>query len=142
MSEQSNADLAILKAVQALDEKLSKALTTQTQTLTRSIQQLADRHSDSLLQQEKRNANFADRTRVESVADHGHQNANAIQNILFRVSESEKRVVELAAEIQTVRATMNERAVGLLSGTNGYLITFISLVVVSVIAAVIARAIR
>ena len=141
MSTESS-ELAIIRAVQQLDEKLSKALTAQTQTLTRSIQQLADRQSSALLEQEKRNATFADRDRVEAVAEHSHQNANHIQSLLFRVTESEKRIVELAAEIKSFQLTVGERAVGLLAGANGYLITFISLVVVAVIAAAVSRAFR
>ena len=141
MSTESS-ELAIIRAVQQLDEKLSKALTAQTQTLTRSIQQLADRQSSSLLEQEKRNATFADRDRVEAVAEHSHQNANHIQSLLFRVTESEKRIVELAAEIKTFQSSVAERAVGFLAGANGYLLTFITLVLVAIIAAAIARLLR
>ena len=70
VSNNDSSDLAILRAVQKLDSKLSDALTKQTATLTASIQALADRHHESLLEQEKRNATFADRDRVEAVAEH------------------------------------------------------------------------
>ena len=140
--EIESPELQILKAVRALDEKLSDALNRQTRTLTASIQALADRHSESLLEQEKRNATFADRVRVESVAEHAHNNANHVQNLLSRVSAGEKRLVELAAEIQASRMAISTKAESFLAGANGYLLTFISLIIVAVIAAVIARAIR
>ena len=135
-------ELQILKAVQALDQKLSEALNRQTRTLTASIQALADRHNEALLQQEKRNATFAERTRVESVAEHGHDSANHITNLLARVATTEKRIVELAAGLEACQRSITEKAVGFLAGANGYLVTFIVMVTVAVIAAVASRVIR
>jgi hypothetical protein len=136
------AELQILRAVQALDTKLSEALNRQTRTLTASIQALADRHSESLLEQEKRNASFADRIRVEAVAEHNHTIANSVQSLLSQVGAAEKRLVELAAELSLLRQSVADGTVGLLAGANGYLVTFIALVLVGTISAVVARAIR
>jgi hypothetical protein len=136
------AELQILKAVKALDEKLSDALNRQTRTLTQSIQALADRHSESLLEQEKRNASFADRVRVEAVAEHNHTIANSVQSLLSQVAAAEKRLVELAAELALLRQAVADGAVGLLAGANGYLVTFIALVLVGIISAGVARLIR
>jgi hypothetical protein len=142
MTEQPSSEVQILRAVQALDSKLTDALNRQTRTLTASIQALADRHTESLLQQEKRNATFADRDRVESVAEHTHTIANLTQSLILRVTAAETRAVELASDIQACRQSISQQAVGFLTGANGYLVTFIVMMVVAVVAAVIARLIR
>lgn len=137
-----SSDLAIIRAVQRLDEKMSQALSQQTATLTASIRELADRHHESQLEQERRNATFADRDRVEKIAQYGHDNAGAIQTLTGRLSNTEKRIVELDTLLREFQQSIGDRAVGLLAGANGYLLTFITLVVVAIVAAVIARAIR
>lgn len=140
--DQQSPELQILKAVQALDTKLSDALTRQTRTLTASIQALADRHSESLLEQEKRNNTFADRNRLEAIAEHGHTIGNLVQTLILRITAAEARAVELNADIQSLRTAFTNRTESFLAGTNGYLITFIFLIVVAVISAAVARLIR
>lgn len=135
-------ELQILKAVQTLDSKLTQALNRQTEQLTRSIQHLSDRHQESLLAQEKRNATFADRERVESVANHGHGIANTAQALILRVTATETRAAELAGDIQSLRQAMANQAVSFLTGTNGYLITFIALVVVAIVSVTLTRLLR
>jgi Flp pilus assembly protein TadB len=135
-------ELQILKAVQALDLKLSTALTKQTQTLTSSIQALADRHSDSLLEQEKRNATFADRNRVEAVAETNHANANHIQSLMLRVTSTEKKLADLAADLQAVRSSMTEKAIGFLAGANGYLVMFLIMIAVGIVTAIVSRTLK
>jgi Ribonuclease G/E len=140
--DQQSPELQILKAVQALDTKLSDALNRQTRTLTASIQALADRHSESLLEQEKRNNTFADRNRLEAIAEHGHTSANLIQALIIRTTAAEARAVELTADLQNLRTSISTRTENFLAGTNGYLLTFIFLVIVAVISAVVTRMIR
>jgi hypothetical protein len=97
MMSDSASEAAILRDVQSLDDKLSKALTRQTDALTKTIQQLADRHNDAMLGQEKRNATFADRDRVESVAEHGHAIASHVQTLSLRVGTLETDMGEMQA---------------------------------------------
>jgi hypothetical protein len=131
--DQQSPELQILKAVQALDTKLSDALNRQTRTLSASIQALADRHSESLLEQEKRNNTFA---------EHGHTSANLVQALILRITAAETRAVQLTADLQNLSTSISNRTESFLAGTNGYLLTFIFLVVVAVISAVVTRMIR
>jgi hypothetical protein len=137
-----SADLAILRAVQALDDKLSKALTDQTSQLTAQIQALADRHNHSLIAQEKRNATFADRDRVEAVAEHQHTNANVTQGLIGRMGVVERRLVEISSDVEACRQSIADRTVSFLAGANGYLVTFILMILVATVAAAIARALK
>lgn len=142
MTTSDSPDVQILKAVQALDAKLTEALNRQTRTLTSSIQALADRHSESVLEQEKRNASFAQRDRVEAVAEHGHNTANTVTALVLRVANSETRITELAGEIQSCRQTIADRTERLLGSTAGYLITFIILLTVALASALVGHALK
>lgn len=124
----------ILRAVKQLEDKLTLAIHTGLQAVYAALAQITERHHRAMLQQERRNASFADRDRVEALAHLVSSNTASISSLTGHLQELNTRIDKLADQLtahdehrdQQTRelvALMNERSFSLFSGTTGYLVT-------------------
>lgn len=92
MSEES-----LRAEIVALRSDLTGALTAGLTALNLTMAQLTEQHHQAMLEQAKANASFATRERVESVARHAHDQANAITVLTARMAANEQATAELRA---------------------------------------------
>jgi hypothetical protein len=83
-------EAAILRAIAALKDELTRTINERHATLAHQITELAADHHEAVLSQERRNSQFAMRDRVETVAQHAHDTASALTAILLRTSNLEQ----------------------------------------------------
>src|SRR5438105_1344739 len=84
---------AVLNAIRTLDDKFSLALTTSMNALNLAIVQLTEAHHKSLLEQERRNSQFATIDRVDAISR--------------RLDDAIKEVSTLSTTRETSRLTTN-----------------------------------
>lgn len=127
----------VLQLLHEMEMKLTAAIATGLATVNTSITALAERHNSALLEQERKNASFADRERVESVARNVHDARNEVTGLLLRVGKCEQAEQKLQAALDALAEQVDTRSLKMLSGANGYLVSllvvFISVVLTYVL---------
>ena len=83
-------DATILRAIATLKSELLATINGRFQEVARALDRIDQKSSSDLLDQERRNSTFADRARVEAVAEHAHDNASALTALLLRTSNLEQ----------------------------------------------------
>lgn len=132
----------ILKAVQALEDKLTGVINAGLQGVNMAIAALSDQHHKALLDQERRNGLFAERQRVEDVARNVHELSNQLTGYLFRLSEVEKSTDRLDGRLLEVAEVTSSRSFSLLSGISGYLVMLILMLCSNLLTFLLAHAVH
>ena len=143
-------DPSVLRALASLKTEIESLLNQVHNSLQVSISKLQEDHARALLEQERRNSQFADRDRVEDVARNVHTLASSVTTNQLRIAkletaDSELRAciekvrVDLSSEISGLSKTICERSFVLWGSTTGYLVTALLMVCVSVLTYVLTH---
>ena len=101
--------ITVVQAIAHLEARLTALINTAVNSLSQQLH-------DSILAQERRNATFADRERVETVARNAHDALNQLTANGLRITRLEQSLAEL-----TTRLSDGQTA--LFRGATGYLVT-------------------
>jgi uncharacterized protein (DUF3084 family) len=114
-------DAQLLRALHDLHRDLSSKIEDGLEAVQREIAVLSDSHNRALLEQERRNSEFATRDRVEAVASNVHSLSNNVTGALLKIASLEKACTEHQGRLDRLTELVNERAISFLSTTNGQL---------------------
>jgi sulfite reductase beta subunit-like hemoprotein len=102
-------EATLLRAIGALDEKLTAVINSGLAALTTAIAHLQAEHAKALLEQERRNAHFADRTSVETLTRTVDRHADQFEAIRQRSEISDKQHHEVVEDLEALQTTITER---------------------------------
>jgi hypothetical protein len=119
----ANMEATVLRAIATLKDELTRTINERHDELARQIHDLAEEHNHALLDQERRNAHFADRDRVEDIARNVHDAITTITTAILRIGKLETSYLHLENKIDSASQQSTEQTFHLLGGGAGYLIT-------------------
>lgn len=103
-----NREAVLLKALAALDDKLTQVIQSGLAKVNQSIAEIQREHNATQLEQAKLNATFANRERVEDLARRVDANNSAMVDIHRRQEESESDRVNLRQAIEELTTHISQ----------------------------------
>jgi hypothetical protein len=88
--------IRIIEAISRLRQDFMTALNEGLASVNLAIAQLHEKHNATVLEQERRNATFADRARVELIAEHVHDHTASLNEQRDRLTRLETAVQEVS----------------------------------------------
>lgn len=116
-------EAAILRAVQGLEDKLTALINSGLASLSSTISTLQTQHANTLLDQTKVNATFADRERVEVLARRVDATQAEIAAMGQRLAETQAERRELREQCQMLADLVNNRTISIWSSATGYAVS-------------------
>lgn len=130
----------ILTLLRSLEDRLTSTINTGLAAVNLAISTMQDQHNRALLDQEKRNATFAERIRVEDVAKHTHDTAGKLTTIIYRIGELERACNKHDQELASLDRRFDhegeittERGFKAVGQITQYLATFLMLIAIALL---------
>jgi phosphate starvation-inducible protein PhoH len=130
-----DGEAQVLHALSELEQRLSLALNTGLAAVTQSIAQLAEQHHRTQLEQEKRNASFADRSRLEELAG----KVSAMDTTTVLLAQMRKDIDADRSRLDQLESMVNERALRFAHGAIGYIVMFLVMLSSNVLVYILAH---
>jgi chromosome segregation ATPase len=108
-----------------LEQKLNATIAAGLSAVNLAIAQLTEAHHKSLLEQERRNSQFASRDRVDDVARRLDRTETQLADRSDRLGKIEQAIDNLARTIASLESKTSSQSLRLLGSASGYLVILI-----------------